>query len=303
MLSSTLTASRPRRTSRLKSSFAKVNGLDLYHEVHGAGDPLVLLHGALGTIDTCFGRLIPALSKRRKVVAVELQGHGHTRDVGRPLSFGQMAEDTAALLHYLGIARADIFGYSMGGGVALEVAIRYPDLARKLVFAGGACYRADGFYPELRDALDTTSPEALVGSEWHRAYLEVAPEPQNWQALVAKTGDLDRSFDGWRAEDLESMKTPALLLIGDSDLVRPEHTVEMFRLLGGGVVGDLVDMPTSQLAVLPGTSHEGILGRPDWLISMVDAFLDANRIAEIAPLGVLGPLSETTPGGSACPSG
>jgi pimeloyl-ACP methyl ester carboxylesterase len=273
VLSSTLPASRPRRTSRLKSSFAKVNGLDLYHEVHGDGDPLVLLHGALGTIDTCFGRLIPSLAKRRKVVAVELQGHGHTRDAGRPLTYDQMAEDTAALLRYLGIARADIFGYSMGGGIALEVAIRYPDLARKLVFAGGACYRADGFYPELRDALDTPSSEALVGSVWHRAYLEVAPEPQNWQALVAKTGDLDRSFVGWRAEDLESMKTPVLLLIGDSDLVRPEHTVEMFRLLGGGVVGDLVDMPTSQLAVLPGTTHEGILRRPEWLISMVDAFL------------------------------
>jgi len=254
---------------------AAVNGLEIYYETHGSGEPLVLLHGAMSTIDTDFGRVLPSLAESRQIIAVEQQGHGHTADIDGPLTYEQMAEDTAALLGALKIEEADFFGYSMGGGIALYIARQNPALVRKLVFAGGASYRPDGLYPELLEAESTMEPGDLAGSPFHQAYLETAPDPESWPALVAKTKELDMTWKGLSPTELRSIKAPALLMIGDSDIVRPEHAVEMFRLLGGGVVGDLAGLPPSQLAVLPGTSHLGVMDRTDWLISMVTEFLAA----------------------------
>ena len=254
--------------------YVPVNGLDMYYEVHGAGLPLVLLHGAMGTIESCFGALLPTLTETRRVVAVELQGHGHTADVDRPLSYEQMADDTAALLRALDIEVTDFVGYSMGGAVALEIAMRHPELVRRLVYAGGTCYDPQGLYPELLATFESPPLDELAGSIWHRAYVTVAPDPGAWPALVTKVNELDRAFAGWPAEAIRAVKAPALLIIGDSDIVRPEHTVHMFRLLGGGVVADLVGLPTSQLAILPGTSHVGLLDRVGWLRSMILSFLD-----------------------------
>jgi pimeloyl-ACP methyl ester carboxylesterase len=255
-------------------TYASVNGLELYYEIHGHGQPLVLLHGALGTIQSCFAKLLPVLARGHQVVAVELQGHGHTADVDRPLSYEQMADDLAALMRSLDMPSADVVGYSLGGAVGLQLAIQRPDVVRRLVCAGGTSYRRDGLYPEmLADAGPAT--EQLEGSVWHQAYLQVAPRPDAWPRLVAKVTELDRTFEGWAAAAIQTVAQPTLLIIGDSDIVRPEHTVEMFRLLGGGVVGDLVDMPVSRLAVLPGTSHVGMLERVDWLQSMIDDFLDS----------------------------
>jgi len=254
------------------SGYVPVNGVDLYYEEHGSGDPIVLLHGALGTIESCFAALLPRLAARRRVIAVELQGHGHTADIDRPLTYPQMSEDAAALAEAMDLGPADFVGYSMGGAVGMGVAIRHPHLVRRVVAAGGTAYSPEGLYPELMEG--EAEPEDLAGSPWELAYARVAPDPDAWPGLVKKITELDQGYTGFTPDEVRSISAPVLLIIGDSDLVRPEHTVEMFRLLGGGVFGDMVGMPDSQLAVLPGTSHVGMLERTDWLESMILGFLD-----------------------------
>jgi len=267
-----MTVGGPARRPGTTSGYVPVNGLDMYYEIHGDGSPLALLHGAMGTIDSCFADLLPALAVTRQVIAIELQGHGHTADVDRPLSYQQMAADAAALLEALGIELADLVGYSMGGAVALQMAMQHPRRARRVVFAGGTSYRRDGLYPEMLGEPESAADD-LTDSAWYQAYVRVAPDPGRWPVLVAKNSELDRTFAGWPDEDIQAMTTPMLLIIGDSDIVRPEHTMTMFRLLGGGVIGDLAGLPASQLAVLPGTSHVGLLDRVDWLQSMILEFL------------------------------
>jgi pimeloyl-ACP methyl ester carboxylesterase len=267
-----LPAPNPARRPGATSGYVPVNGLDMYYEIHGEGSPLALLHGAMGTIDSCFTNLLPALAAARQVVAIELQGHGHTPDVDRPLSYRQMAADAAALLEALGIEIADLVGYSLGGAVALELAMQHPRLVRRVVYAGGTSYRRDGLYPEMLEEPESAADD-LTGSAWHQAYLQVAPDPSRWPDLVAKNRELDRTFAGWPDEAIQQLTAPVLLIIGDSDIVRPEHTMKMFRLLAGGVIGDLAGLPSSQLAVLPGTSHVGLLDRVDWLQSMILEFL------------------------------
>jgi pimeloyl-ACP methyl ester carboxylesterase len=259
----------------VESGYVPVNGLEIYYEIHGSGQPLVLLHGNLSTIGTSFDKVLPKLASTRRLIAVEQQGHGHTADIDRVFSIEQWAEDTSALLRYLGIEQADFFGYSSGGAVALEIALRSPALVRKLVWAGGTSFRRDGLYPELLAASESMKTEDLDGSPFQQAYASIAPHPEQWHRLVAKIEDLDRTTLGWSPEAMASVKAPTLLIIGDSDIVRPEHVVEMFRLLGGGVVGDLVGLPGSQLAVLPGTTHVTLTDRAEWLTSMITAFLDA----------------------------
>ncbi len=155
--------------------YASVNGLEMYYENHGAGAPLVLLHGAMGTIETDFGKLLPSLATTRQVVAIEQQAHGHTADIDRPLSYDQMVEDTAALVRQLGLDNADFFGYSMGGGIALQLAMRHPDLVRKFVWAGAASYSLDGLYPELMAGIEQLQPEHLAGTPWQQAYARTPP--------------------------------------------------------------------------------------------------------------------------------
>jgi pimeloyl-ACP methyl ester carboxylesterase len=237
-VAATNSANRPGATS----GYVPVNGLYMYYEIHGEGSPLALFHGAMGTIDSCFADLLPALAAARQVVAIELQGHGHTADIDRPLSYRQMADDAAALLEALGIEIADLVGYSLGGAVALELAMQRPRLVRRLVFAGGTSYRRDGLYPEVLEEPESAADD-LTGSAWHQAYARVAPDPGRWPDLVAKNRELDRTFAGWPDEDIQALTAPALLIIGDSDIVRPEHTMKMFRLLGGGVVGDIAGPP------------------------------------------------------------
>lgn len=255
--------------------YVNVNGLDMYYEMHGEGQPLVLLHGAFSAIGTSFGKILPGLATSRQVIAFELQGHGHTADIDRPLSGEGMADDVAAALQALDIQQADVFGYSMGSDVALHLVIRHPDLVRKLVLAS-ATYTLSGVHPGLMEGLSEMKPEMMFGSPWHEEYLRIAPRPEDFNRLFAKKTEMDRQLQDIPAEAIRAIKAPTLLIIGDSDLVRPEHAVEMFRLLGGGVFGDTpAGLPNSQLAVLPGTSHVTIVDRADWLVSMIDAFLDA----------------------------
>ena len=261
-----------------RGGYASVNGLEMYYEIHGTGQPLVVLHGAYMTIET-MGEIVPSLAETRQVIAVELQGHGHTADIDRPLSYEQMADDVSVLLAEIGIEKADVFGYSMGGGVALQVAVRHPEVVRKLVVAS-VSYTSDGMYPELLAMIPTITPEVFAGSPIEEAYLRTAPNPEDFPNLVAKLKQLDMEPYAWPPEDIQGIAAPTLLIIGDSDAIRPEHAVELFRLLGGGVPGDLAGLPKSQLAVLPGTTHfvppgSGVLDRADWLLSIIGEFLDA----------------------------
>jgi pimeloyl-ACP methyl ester carboxylesterase len=261
-----------------KGSYASVNGLEMYYEIHGTGQPLVVLHGAYMTIET-LGEIVPSLAETRQVIAVELQGHGHTADIDRPLSYEQMADDVSALLAQIGIDKADVFGYSMGGGVALQVAIRHPEVVRKLVVAS-ASYTSDGMHPELLEMIPSLTPEAFAGSPIEEAYLRTAPNPEDFPTLVAKLKQLDMEPFAWPPEEVRGIAAPTLLIVGDSDAIRLEHAVELFRLRGGGVMGDLSGLPDSQLAVLPGTTHyippgSGMLDRHEWLVSMIRPFLDA----------------------------
>jgi pimeloyl-ACP methyl ester carboxylesterase len=257
-----------------QSNYVSVNGLEMYYEDHGTGQPLVLLHGAFSAIGTSFGSVLPELAKNRRVIAFEMQAHGRTADIDRPLSMEQMADDTVTALRQLGIEEADFFGFSMGGGVAVRVAFRHPEVVRKLVLAS-VTYKLDGVHPGLMEGLAEMKPEMMHGSPWHEEYMRIAPRPEDFATLFAKKTQMDRQVQDLPAEAIVAIEAPTLLIIGDSDIVRPEHAVEMFRLLGGGVMGDLVGLPKSRLAVLPGTTHATLVERGDWLASMIGEFLDA----------------------------
>ena len=260
--------------STTQTGYAPVNGLELYYEIHGRGRPLVLLHGNLSTIGVDFGGIIPSLARSRQVIAVEQQAHGHTADIDRPLSIQSWTEDTAALLRHLGVEQADLFGYSSGSAVAFQLALDHPGLVGKLVLASFS-YRLDGLHPGLMDNIAELKPEHLAGTPFEQDYARVAPNPGDWPKLISKITQMDADLPQWTAEDVRGLTAPTLLIIGDSDIVQPEHSVELFRLLGGGVIGDLAGLPRSRLAVLPGTTHVTLVQRADWLASMVGEFLDA----------------------------
>ena len=239
------------------TGYVPVNGLEMYYETHGSGEPLVLLHGAYMTV-VLMGDLVAALAESRQVIAVEFQGHGHTADIDRPFSYEQFVDDATAVMGHLGIERADVYGYSLGGGVALQVGLRHPGRVRKLVIAS-ASSGSDGLYPEVVGEIENITPELFDGTPWRDAYNRTAPDPSAFPTLVEKLKQLDLTPFDWPIDELAA---PALILIGDSDGTRLEHAVEMFRRLGGGVFGDLApDLPASQLAILPGTTHVGMLER------------------------------------------
>jgi len=257
--------------------YASVNGLELYYEVYGTGRPLVLIHGGLGVIGM-FAQVLPHLAESRQVIGVELQGHGHTADIDRPFSYESMADDIASLIKHLGLENADVLGYSLGGGVAWQTAIRHPEVVRKLVLISSASKR-DGWYPDDLAGMAAMSAEAArtwVGSPMHQAYAGVAPRPEDWPALAGKLGDLLRKDYDWSAA-LPAIKAPTLIVVGDGDGIRLEHAVEMVRLLGGGKSISIFEqgVPNSQLAVLPGTTHFSILERIDLLLPIIPPFLDA----------------------------
>jgi pimeloyl-ACP methyl ester carboxylesterase len=235
-------------TSVKKHGYAAVNGLKMYYEIHGeGGTPLILLHGGGSTIETTFGKILPFLAKTRQVIAFEQQGHGRTADIAdRPFSFEQSAEDTAALLKHLKIEKADLFGFSNGGHMALQVAIRHPQFVRKLIVTS-AGFKRDGHYAEFWEFMKEVKLESMP-KELRDAYLKVSPHPEQLPTFFEKSAKRMREFKGWRSEDIRSIKAPTLVMVGDADNVRPEHAVEMFRLL-----------QHAQLAVLPG-GHGAAIG-------------------------------------------
>jgi pimeloyl-ACP methyl ester carboxylesterase len=250
-----------------KTGYAPVNGLRIYFEIHGAAHPtrppLVLLHGGGDTLETSFGQILPVLAAERQVIAIEQQGYGHTADiVDRPFSFEQSADDTAALLAYLHIGQADLFGFSNGGTIALQVAIRHPDVVRKIV-AASALVKRDGAYPWLWEAMANATLENMP-PELQEAYLKVAPQPGNLRLMHDKAARRMRDFKDIPDDDIRRITAPTLVVVGDADVIRPEHAVQMFRHLAH-----------AQLAVLPGTDHMQVTTRTEWLAPMIDAFLDA----------------------------
>ena len=254
-------------TQPVQTGYAPVNGLRIYYEIHGVANssppPLVLLHGGGDTIKTSFGHILPALARERQVIAFEQQGYGHTADIAdRPFSFEQSADDTAALLNYLHIAKADLFGFSNGGTIALQVAIRHPKVVRKMVLASALSSR-EGAYPWLWEAMAKAKLENMP-KELQEAYLNVAPHPENLRLFHDKAAQRMRDFKDIPTDSMRSITAPALVIVGDTDVIRPEHAVEMFRIL-----------PQAQLAVLPATDHMQLTARTEWLVPMINAFLDA----------------------------
>jgi pimeloyl-ACP methyl ester carboxylesterase len=256
-----------------RGGYAEVHGLKMYYETHGTGKPLMLLPGGLMTIGM-MGQILPGLAKTRQVIAVELQAHGHTADIDRLLTYEQMADDAAALIKHLGVARADILGFSVGGCVALQTAIRHPEVVHKLVVISAAS-KHDGVYPEIHALEASFNPDAAFLSQFHEAYVSIAPEPRDWPRLLAKMKQVLAADYDW-AQDVAAIQAPTLIVVGDADTVRPAHAVELFGLLGGGKAdGAMGNLPNAQLAVLPGTTEFGILARTDLLLPIISPFLDA----------------------------
>jgi len=249
----------------------------MYYEIHGSGEPLILLHGGLGSTEM-FAPILPELSKGRRVIAADLQAHGRTGDIDPPMSFEAMGDDVAALMKYLEIERADVMGYSLGADVALQTVFRHPGMVRKLVVVS-TVFRRDGWYPEVLKAMEGITPavvEAFKPSPIYQTYARIAPRPEDFPVLLGKMGDLLRKDYNW-SKEVAAIKAPTMLVFGDADAVRPEHVVQFFQLLGGGKKDAGWDgsvMPTARLAVLPGTTHYTIFYSPG-LVPAVVPFLDA----------------------------
>ena len=256
------------------TGYAPVNGLKMYYEVHGSGEPVVLLHGAFMTIPNNWTGWIGELSKTRKVIAVEMQGHGRTADIERDFSSENLADDVAALLDYLKIPSADLIGYSMGGGVAMQCAIRHPEKVRKVVSIS-AVFRQNGWVKEARETFPQLTAEAFKGSPIETEYKKLSPTPDEFPNFVKRVVAMAVKPYDFGADKLKATKAPMFFIHGDADGVRLEHISEMFRLKGDEVFGDMRPRSASRLAILPNTTHVTLMERMPVIVPMVNDFLDA----------------------------
>jgi pimeloyl-ACP methyl ester carboxylesterase len=256
------------------TAYAPVNGLAMYYEVHGTGEPVVLLHGAFMTITNNWTGWIAELAKTRKVIAVEMQGHGRTGDIDRDMSQANLAGDVAALLDYLEIPRADLIGYSMGGGVAMQCAVSHPEKVRKVVVLSSV-FRRDGMTEEGRDAISELSAEVFLGSPLEAEYKKLSPTPDGFPKFIERMVATALQGHDLDANELKATTAPMFFIHGDADGIRLEHVAEMFRLKGGEVHGDLRPRSASRLAILPDTTHVTLMERMSVIVPMVNDFLDA----------------------------
>ncbi len=257
--------------AQAKGQRVAVNGMQLYYEVSGSGEPLVVLHGAYMNIPT-MGEIIPMLAKTHRVYAVEFQGHGRTTDIDRPITYQNLADDVAAFMDAVGLAKADVFGYSMGAGTGLQLAIRHPAKVNKLV-AASVAYDLKGWQPAFAEFIPQMKPEMLVGTPLETEYRKLAANPGGFRELARKLIALEHEPMAWEAE-VKVLKTPVLVIAGDADVSTLEHNVALFRLLGGGVMGDMgKPLPASRLAILPATSHTAVITQPVLLHAFIEPFL------------------------------
>jgi pimeloyl-ACP methyl ester carboxylesterase len=258
--------------------YADVNGINLYYETQGSGKPLVLLHGGLGSGEM-FAPILPALADHHQVIAVDLQGHGRTADIDRPLDLRLMADDIAALIDHLGLERPDLVGYSLGGGVALQTALKYPEKIGRLV-ATSAHIKSDAIYPEMRvqqGQVNAAAAEFMKDTPMYQLYQRVAPRPEDFGRLLDKIGKaMEQEFD--YSEQVRGLQVPTLIMAADADMAPPSHYVEVFKLLDGGLrdggwMGEGRPQGGHALAILPGLTHYNIFSSPLWAASTL-AFLD-----------------------------
>ncbi len=257
-----------------ESGYADVNGLKMYYEVYGEGKPIVLLHGSYMNIPLNWSHIIPLLAKNRKVIVTEMQGHGRTRDISREFSYEGMADDVSGVLKHLKIDSADILGYSMGGGVAFQVAVRHPEQVRRLVVLSGT-YTHDGWWPDVEAMFATFTADMFKGTPIQKQYDSLGNDPAHFPEFVKKVISIDLKPYDW-SKDVKNIQAPLFMAIGDADGVRYEHALELFRAKGGGKMGDIYGLPQSRLAIIPGTTHIGMMQRTDWLIPMITDFLDSD---------------------------
>jgi pimeloyl-ACP methyl ester carboxylesterase len=271
------------RTTKTKGAgqYAEVNGINLYYEIHGAGRPLVLLHGGLGSGEM-FGPVMPQLTEHHRVVAPDLQGHGRTADIDRPLDIRLMADDIAALIDHLGLDKPDVVGYSLGGGVAFQVAVRHPDKVHRLVMVS-ANVRRDAIPAVMLEQQAQVSGAAvdfLKDTPMYQLYQRVAPRPEDFPRLLDKIGEsMSKDFDF--SEDVRGLKVPTLIVAADADMAPPSHYVEVFKLLDGGLrdggwMGEGRPKGGHALAILPGLTHYNIFSSPLFAAATL-AFLEQQR--------------------------
>jgi pimeloyl-ACP methyl ester carboxylesterase len=258
--------------------YAEVNGINLYFETHGTGQPLILLHGGLGSGEM-FGPTLTELAQQHQVIAVDLQGHGRTADIDRPIDIRLMADDIAALIDHLRLDKPDVVGYSLGGGVALFTAVKYPDKVRRLVLAS-AHARRDAIPPEMlaqQAQVNAAAAEFLKDTPMYELYQRVAPRPEDFPRLLDKVGEsMAQDYD--YTEDVRSLQVPTLLVAADADMAPPSHYVEMFKLLDGGLrdggwMGEGRPKGGHALAILPGLTHYNLAVSPLFAAVTLD-FLD-----------------------------
>lgn len=273
-----MTATQVSAATAGTGQYAEVNGINLYYETHGAGRPMILLHGGLGSGEM-FGPVLPALADHHQVILVDLQGHGRTADIDRPLDVTLMADDIAALIEHLGLDRPDVVGYSLGGGVALQTAIRHPHRVGRLV-AASANIRRDAIYPEMlqqQGQVSGAAAEFMKDTPMYELYQRVAPRPEDFPRLLDKIGAaMAKDFD--YTEEVRGLQVPTLIVAADADMAPPSHYVEVFKLLDGGLrdggwAGENRPKGGHALAILPGLTHYDIVGSP-LFAAVTLAFLD-----------------------------
>jgi pimeloyl-ACP methyl ester carboxylesterase len=255
--------------------YVQVNGMKMYYEIHGTGTPeslpLIVLHGAYMNLQD-MGDIIPKLAKTHKVYALEFQGHGRTTDINRPITYPNLADDVSVFMDSMGLKKANVFGYSMGAAAGLQLAIRHPEKVNRLISASGG-YDVEGWQPAFKDFIPHMTVEMFLEMPFAEEYKKLAANPDGFPELVRKLIQLEKEPMAW-AEQVKSLKIPVLIITGDADVTTLEHSVSMFRLLGGGIMGDMgVPLPESRLAVMPATSHTAVITQSDLLLSFIDPFL------------------------------
>lgn len=254
-----------------RSGYAEVNGMKMYYEISGQGEPIVVLHGSFMNIPA-MGPIIPELAKSHTVYAVEMQSHGRTNDIDRPITYPNMADDTAAFMDAVKLPKAVILGYSMGALIGLQLGIRHPDKVSKIVLVSGA-YDSDGIQQAYRDLIPTMTVESFKDMPFATEYKRLNPNPDGYEEHVRKMLALEKEPMHW-GDGVKALKSPMLILTGDSDWATLEHSVAMFKLVGGGVMGDLgKPLAASRLAVLPGTSHTAMITQLNLIMPMIEQFL------------------------------